>query len=114
MYKVSEMDKPAHDESAPLGKTPAITMKTKKWWDSWRHYKTKRGAQAYAKKHKGVWVIIDCSPEIMTPREVEWMGTWVVGRADTYLFYQGQLGDKFDDYYCAVEFWDNGELVKTI
>ena len=31
MYKVSEMDKPAHDESAPLGKTPAITMKTKKW-----------------------------------------------------------------------------------
>jgi hypothetical protein len=89
-------------------------MKTKKWWDSWRHYKTKRGAQAYAKKHKGVWVIIDCSPEIMTPREVEWMGTWVVGRADTYLFYQGQLGDKFDDYYRAVEFWDNGELVKTV
>ena len=53
------MDKPEHDDSVPLAKTPPITMKTKKWWDSWRHYKTKRGAQAYAKKHKGVWVIID-------------------------------------------------------
>ena len=108
------MDKPEHDDSAPLAKAPPIMEKAKKWWEGWRHYKTKRGAQAYAKKHKGVWVIIDCSPEIMTPREVEWMGTWVVGRADVYLFYQGQLGDKFEEYYRAVEFWDNGELVKTV
>ena len=84
------------------------------WFEGWRHYKTKRGAQAYAKKHEGMWVIIDCSPKIMTKRELEWLGTWVVGRADHYLFYRTQMPDKFDEYYPAVEWWDNGVLVKTL
>jgi len=113
---VRKMKEPKHDEDARLAKVPSVRLRSgeKEWWESWRHYKTKRGAQAYAKKHKGIWVIIDCSPEIMTPREIEWMGTWIVGRADTYLFYKGQMGDEFDDYYPAVEYWDNGVLIKTV
>jgi len=82
----------------------------KDWWSGWRHYKTKRGAQNYAKKHKGVWIIMDCSPEVMTNQEVEWIGTWVVGRADMYLFYRNHFSDKFDEYYPAVEFWNDAEL----
>ncbi len=110
------MEDSEHIEDVPLAGVAKTHMKHKPklWWDSWKHYKTKRGAQAYAKKHEGVWVIIDCSPEIMTPREVEWMGTWVVGRADTYLFYQHQMGTQFDKYYRAVEIWDDGELIKTL
>jgi hypothetical protein len=107
------MEKPTHDDDARLGKL-AKTRGTKLWFEGWRHYKTKRGAQAYAKKHEGMWVIIDCSPKIMTKRELEWLGTWVVGRADHYLFYRTQMPDKFDEYYPAVEWWDNGVLFKTI
>ena len=103
------MEKPTHDDDVQLGKL-AKTTGVKEWFEGWRHYKTKRGAQAYAKKHKGMWVIIDCSPKIMTKRELEWLGTWIVGRADHYLFYRKQMPDKFDEYYPAVEWWDDGVL----
>ena len=52
---------------------------------------TKRGAQAYAKKHRGVWVIIYCSEDILTKEEIEDLGQWIVGRADEYLFFKTNM-----------------------
>lgn len=83
----------------------------KKWWEFWRHYKRKSGAVAYAKKHRGLWVIVECSPDIMTPQELEDLGLWVVGRADEYLFFQEKHGENFEKYYEAVEYWQNGVLL---
>lgn len=83
----------------------------KKWWEFWRHYRRKGGAVAYAKKHRGLWVIVECSPEIMTPQEVRDLGLWVVGRADEYLFFQEKHGKNFEKYYQAVEYWQNGVLL---
>lgn len=90
------------------------TTGNKKWWDFWRHYKRKSGAVAYAKKHKGLWVIIECSPDILTKEEIEDMGLWVVGRADEYLFFQAKHGKGFEKYYPAIEYWKDGELLRTV
>ena len=83
------------------------TTGNKKWWDFWRHYKRKSGAVAYAKKHKGLWVIIECSPDILTKEEIE-------GRADEYLFFQAKHGKGFEKYYPAIEYWKDGELLRTV
>ena len=86
----------------------------KKWCDYWRHYKTKKGAQAYAKKHRGVWVIIYCDKSLMTKEELEDLGQWIVGRADEYLFFKNKHGQDFEKLYKAIEYWKDGNVIIVI
>jgi len=62
-------------------------------------------------KHRGVWVIIYCSEEILTDEEIEDLGQWIVGRADEYLFFENKHGKDFAKYYTAIEYWQDGDLI---
>jgi len=89
------------------------TYNKDKWDKFWRLYKTRRGARAYAKKHFGVWVIIDMNPELLSEKEKRMgLGTWLVGTMTEYLFYQGKGLENWEEYYPVVEIWEDGEVIK--
>lgn len=84
-----------------------------KWWNQWRQYKTRQGARAYAKKHTGVWCIIEMDDSLVSAKEKRDLGHWLVGRADEYLFYQARFPD-FDEKWPVREWWHNGVCLKIL
>ncbi len=83
----------------------------------WRLYKTRRGARAYAKKHKGGWMVIKMNPEWRTKKEKKHgLGTWFVGSTTEYLFYKARHSKimDFEANYVAVEMWEDGELLAVL
>jgi hypothetical protein len=83
-----------------------------KWWDLWRQYKTRFWASAYAKKHPGVWCVIEMDKSLVSAKEKRDLGHWLVGRADEFLFYHSRFSD-FEEKWPVFEWWENGVCLKT-